>query len=97
MDRLTRIEFLKRERLVIVHDAALREHAEFRRVLRVRNLDDEIWLVRTDSFRPMGNSPGRYIDHGVVDELSLYKPLKAFRDFNERGVLVQTVGWKDQP
>lgn len=90
-----RIEFLEREGKVIGHAVAMAKFDEFRRVFRVRNLNDEIWLVRDNSFCPIDINAECYVDHGVVDQLSLDDPLEAFREFKAKGFRVETVGWKD--
>lgn len=90
-----RILFLRREHLILDHETAIKEARKYGRVLRVRNLNDEIWLVRDKSFCPKGSTPTRYIEHGVVDDLSLNDPFAAFRNFIQNSIRVETVGWKD--
>ncbi|WP_278468844.1 hypothetical protein [Gimesia maris] len=92
---VTRTDFLKQEGLTIAHELALKNVDLYNSVLSVANLNREIWLVRDDSFLPIGKLPYRFIDNAVVDELSLDDPYKAFKDFKQAGVRVKTVGWKD--
>ena len=89
-----RIKCLRELGLLEKHDEIVTKIQSYGRIFRVRNLEDEIWLVKGHSFVPGGDPECRVILEGVVDELSLSEPYAAFKSLKKAGATIETVGWK---
>ena len=90
----SRLEFLGECGVIVEHDTVVATIGDYPRILRVRNLDDEIWLVRDALFVPIGEPSKRLIENAVVDRLSVSNPLLVFNELKKLGVKIETVGWK---